>query len=94
MVVCFSCSLAKTTFSIFLVSLSMDIQTSKIELAKLILNLDNPSILTKIKELISSQQEDFGTSLTVAEKEEIEIALSQLNKGNRTSFDTFLAKVS
>lgn len=72
----------------------MDIQTSKIELAKLILNLDNPTILTKIKELISSQQNDFGTSLTIAEKEEIEIALSQLNKGNRTSLDSFLAKIS
>ncbi|MEP2023930.1 MAG: hypothetical protein ABJH98_15545 [Reichenbachiella sp.] len=72
----------------------MDIQTSKIELAKLILNLDNPTILGKIKALIVGQQDDFGSSLTVAEKEEIEIALTQLSEGKRTSFDSFLAKIS
>ncbi|MEP3389382.1 MAG: hypothetical protein ABJO02_14405 [Reichenbachiella sp.] len=72
----------------------MGIQTSKIELAKLILNLDNPTILNKIKELIIGTQKDFENTLTAAEKEEIEIALSQLNKGKRTSFDSFMAKVS
>ncbi|WP_420580376.1 hypothetical protein [Reichenbachiella sp.] len=72
----------------------MDIQTSKIELAKLILNLDNPAILRKIKELIVGTQKDFGNTLTAAEKEEIEIAITQLNEGKRTSFDSFIAKVS
>lgn len=90
----FSLLLAKTAFINFFVSLSMDIQTSKIELAKLILNLENPTVLKKIKDLITGQQEDFGNALTIAEKEEIEIALSQLNEGKRTSFDSFLVKVS
>ena len=71
----------------------MDLQTSKIELAKLILNLDNPTILLKIKELIQGQ-EDTGMTLTNSEKEEIEIALNQLNSGKRTSFNDYLKKVS
>ncbi|RJE72966.1 MULTISPECIES: hypothetical protein [Reichenbachiella] len=72
----------------------MDLQTSKIELAKLILNLENPSILQKIKDLIQSQYEDFGEELTKSETEEIEIALNLLDKGSRTSFDDYLKKVS
>lgn len=72
----------------------MDLQTSKIELAKLILNLDNPVILQKIKDLIQNREEDFGVTLTNSEKEEIKIALNQLNSGKRTLFSDYLTKVS
>ena len=72
----------------------MDLQTSKIELAKLILNLDNPTILQKIKDLIQDLDQDFGMTLTNLEKEEIKIALNQLNSGKRTSFNDYLKKVS
>ncbi|MCV9388431.1 hypothetical protein [Reichenbachiella ulvae] len=69
----------------------MDLQTSKIELAKLILNLDNPSILEKIRNLVLTEQGSF--TLTDVEKEEIQIAINQLNKGNRASFESFIEKV-
>ena len=72
----------------------MDIQASKIELAKLILNLDNPSVLKKIEEVIFSNQKDFGATLSTSEKAEIEIALAQLKKGNRTSFESFMENQS
>lgn len=72
----------------------MDLQTSKIELAKLILNLDNPTILLKIKELIQSREHEFDIVLTDFEKEEIKIALNQLNSGERTLFSDYLKKVS
>ncbi len=72
----------------------MDLQTSKIELAKLILNLDNPDILQKIKELIQDRDEDSPVVLTKSEKEEIKIALNQLNSGKRTAFSDYLKKVS
>ena len=72
----------------------MDLQTSKIELAKLILNLDNPTILQKIKDLIQDRDENYGMILTNSEKEEIKIALNQLESGKRTSFNDYLKKVS
>ncbi|WP_109830642.1 hypothetical protein [Reichenbachiella versicolor] len=72
----------------------MDIQTSKIELAKLILNLDNPRVIEEIKALIVDSQDEFTNTLTDTEKEEIEIALTELNEGKRTSFDSFMSKFS
>lgn len=69
----------------------MDLQTSKIELAKLILSLDNPSILEKIRDLVLKEQDSF--TLTDAEREEIQIAITELNEGKRTSFETFMEKV-
>lgn len=72
----------------------MDIQTSKIELAKLILNIENPSIIEKIKDLLKSESSDFAETLTDCEKEEIEIAIQLLKQGHKTSFDDFLKRVS
>lgn len=72
----------------------MDIQNSKIEIAKLILNLENPSLLEKIKDLILNHQSDFGDNLSLAQQEEIQLAIDQLNAGKRTSFDDYMKKVS
>jgi hypothetical protein len=72
----------------------MDIQSSKIELAKLILNIENPSIIQKIKNLLKSESIDFAETLTEYEKEEIEMAIQLLDQGHKTSFDDFLKRVS
>lgn len=72
----------------------MDIQNSKIEIAKLILNLENPSLLEKIKDLILNHQSDFGDNLSLAQQEENQLAIDQLNAGKRTSFDDYMKKVS
>lgn len=68
----------------------MDIQTSKIELAKIILNIENPDLIEKIKRLILNEPEDFWPSLSNTEKEEIEFGIEQLDKGHRISFDEFI----
>ncbi len=72
----------------------MDLQTSKIELAKLILNIENPMLISKLKELITRETSDFWTSLTDSEKEEINFGLEQLDKGQRISLNDYLNKVS
>lgn len=72
----------------------MDIQTSKIELAKMILSLENPAIVNKIITLIKSEQSDFYSQLSDLEKKEIQIGINQLDAGNKTSFDEFIKKVS
>jgi len=72
----------------------MDLQTSKIELAKLILNIDSPRLITKIKDLVTKETSDFWFSLTDSEKEEIKFGIKQLDKGQRISVSDYLNKVS
>jgi len=72
----------------------MDTQASKIELARLILELEDPKLINKIRELLLDESSRFRKSLTEEEKEEIELGLEQLNQGERISFEDFLKKVS
>ena len=74
--------------------MKMDIQTTKIELVKLILNIDNKSIVEKIFNLIKSEQSDFWNELSRQEQEEIRLGIKQLDAGRRISFNDFLKKVS
>jgi hypothetical protein len=73
---------------------NMDIQSTKIELAKLILSIDNPSLIAKIKELLTTESSDFWHTLSETEKQEIIFGIDQLDKGQRISFEEFLSKVS
>ena len=72
----------------------MDLQSSKIELAKLILSLENPEMIEKIKSLLKKESKQKRVSLTEYEKKEIEMALKMLDQGERISYDDFLKKVS
>ncbi len=72
----------------------MDIQTSKIELAKLILNIENKSVLEKIINVLKTEQSDFWNELSKAEKVEIKMGIEQLDSGKRTSVEDFLRRVS
>ena len=72
----------------------MDIQASKLELVKLIVNIDNQNVIDRILKVLKSDQEDFWVDLSPREKEEIEIGIKQLDAGHRTSLDEFLKKVS
>lgn len=72
----------------------MDTQTSKIELAKLILELEDPKLIHKIHKLLLDEGSRFRKSLTEYEKEEIQLGLKQLNRGERISFEDFLKNVS
>ena len=72
----------------------MDTQTSKIELAKLILELEDPKLIKKIQQLLLDESSQFRKSLTEHEKEEIKLGIEQLNRGERISFEEFLKKVS
>ena len=72
----------------------MDIQTSKIELAKLILNIENKSVLEKIINVLKTEQGDFWNELSKDEKAEIKMGIEQLDSGKRTSVEDFLRRVS
>ena len=72
----------------------MDIQSSKIELVKIILNIENDKFIEKITEFIQKEKVDFWDELSVAEQKEIEKGITELNKGKRVAFNDFLKKIS
>ena len=72
----------------------MNIQTSKIELVKIILNIENDKFIEKITEFIQKEKVDFWNELSLTEKKEIKKGIKELNNGKRVEFNDFLKKIS
>ena len=72
----------------------MNIQTSKIELVKMILNIENDKFIDKITKFIQKEKVDFWNELNLSEQKEIEKGIKELNKGKRVEFTDFLKKIS
>lgn len=72
----------------------MDIQSSKIELVKIILNIENDKLIEKITEFIQKEKVDFWDELSATQQKEIENGIAELNKGKRIEFNDFLKKIS
>jgi len=72
----------------------MDIKTTKLELVKMILGIENPQLINRLKKYLEKETVDFWEELSESEKEEIKLGISQLNDGNKIAFDDFLKKVS
>ena len=72
----------------------MDIKTSKIELVKIILNIDNDKFIKKVTDFINNEKSDFWNELTKSEQAEIKKGIVQLNKGKRTSYEEVLKRIS
>ena len=72
----------------------MNIQTSKIELVKMILNIKNEKFIEKITVFIQKEKVDFWNELSLSEQKEIEQGIAALNKGKRVEFNDFLKKIS
>lgn len=72
----------------------MDLKTSKIELVKLILNIDNDKFIRKVTDYITNEQSDYWNELTKAEQTEIKKGIGQLDKGKRTSYKAVLKNIS
>ena len=72
----------------------MNIQATKIELVKAILNSDNIDFIKKIAEFIRVEQKDIWETLSLEQQKEIEKGIEELNEGKRVSFESFLKKIS
>jgi hypothetical protein len=72
----------------------MNTQASKLELVKLIVDIDNDQIIEKLLDVLKSEEKDFWIALSESEKREIELGIKQLDAGQRISLDDFLKKVS
>lgn len=64
----------------------MDIEASKIERIKLILNIDNDKSIKKLKEFIPDESANFWDELSLDEQAEIKEGIDHLNKGLRTLY--------
>lgn len=72
----------------------MDMQTTKIELVKAILNIDNKEIIQKISYLLKGENVDFWDELNTSQQNEIKKGIEELNNGERVSYSNFLQKIS
>ena len=72
----------------------MDVQSSKLELVKLIINSNNEKLIENLLKMLKSEQKDFWSELSESEKEEIRLGIKQLDEGERISLDDFIKKVS
>jgi len=72
----------------------MDIHTSKIELVKLILDIDNTEFFQKVTNFIKNEKSDFWNDLSLAEQNEIRKGIEDLEEGKRIPYSDFLKKIS
>ena len=70
----------------------MDIQAEKLELMKLLLNTDNPSILESIKKILQKNKaSDFWNELSFEQQKEIDKADIEISEGKTINYETFIA---
>ena len=72
----------------------MNIQASKIELIKMILNIEDGKFIEKITEFIQKEKVDFWNELSLSEQKEIQKGIDELNKGKRVEYSDFVKKIS
>lgn len=74
--------------------IDMNVQTTKEELIKMILDIENDQFIEKITEFIQKEKVDFWNELSFTEQKEIKKGIQELDNGKKVSFDSFLKKIS
>jgi predicted transcriptional regulator len=70
----------------------MNIQTEKIELAKLLLSTDNPKIIQAVKQVFKNgKKADFWDELSTEQQAEIEKGLLEIEEGKTSDYESFIA---
>ena len=72
----------------------MDIQSTKIELVKTILAIEDREFIQRVADFINKEKIDFWNELGGSEQNEIKKGIDDLNKGKRVSYNSFLKKIS
>lgn len=71
----------------------MNIHAEKIELVKLLLNTENPSIIQSIKDVFKqAESSDFWDGLSPEQQREIKEASVEIENGETTDYDAFMSK--
>jgi hypothetical protein len=69
----------------------MNITSAKVELAKFILDIDDPELIERIHCLLMKEESDFWAQLSEEEKQEIKLGIAQLDEGKKVSFESYRA---
>ncbi|MCM5664443.1 hypothetical protein [Galbibacter mesophilus] len=72
----------------------MDIQATKLELLKIILENENREFIQRLAEFIKKEESDFWNELSLSEQEEIKKGINELDNNKRVSYESFLKKIS
>ena len=70
----------------------MKIQEQKLELAKMILNTDSEQLLKKVRAVFDKAESDFWDELSDYQKQEVETAIKQADKGEMVSHKEAMKK--
>lgn len=71
----------------------MNIQAEKLELVRMILDTDNPNILSSIKRIFtSSKKVDFWDSLPQSQKDDILMGIDEIENGEISDYEEFIKK--
>ena len=71
----------------------MNIQAEKIELVKMILETDNPSILSSIKKILKREsKKDFWVTLPQSQREDIMKGIEAIENGEIVDYEDFIKK--
>ena len=71
----------------------MDLQASKLELVKMIVNINSQKTIDKLLTVLKTERDDFWFDLSEKEKEEVELGIKQLDNGERIPLDEFFNKI-
>lgn len=71
----------------------MDMQTTKLELLKLILENENSEFIKRLADFVKQEKTDFWTELSQNEQAEIKSGIAELDEGKRVSYESFLKKI-
>lgn len=70
----------------------MNIQAEKLELIKMLLNTNKPSVLKSIRKIFEKEKIDFWNTLSEEEKEDIKQGIEELDKGEKYPYDEIMSK--
>jgi hypothetical protein len=71
----------------------MNIQAEKLEIMRMVLETDNPKIITSIKKIFKkSAEKDFWETISQPQKEEILMGIKETESGDVIDYDDFISK--
>ena len=65
----------------------MDIQATKIELAQLLLNTDDVSVLNKIKSILKTKEKDWWFELSKEQQDAIDEGFAEIDRGEFVTWE-------
>ena len=70
----------------------MNIQLEKLELIKMLTEIENPAIIKSIKKILMKEKKDWWEDLTEAQKEDIAQSEFEFERGEFKSFEDVMKK--